>query len=132
MNRLGKCGKLSDQPVQRDRAVARRDAKGMVDMMPEDEWNAIRRRRAPLFGVAGMGMLRVALLFGSAAVALALILAPMADRYDKSQFVGLDGIDFMATSSTGNRNAYTIRRSVLQAPGSVCIIYASGRRSGDC
>ena len=75
MNRLGKCGKLSDQPVQLDRAVACRDAKGMVDMTPEDEWNAIRRRRAPLFGVAGMGMLRVALLFGSAAVALAVIAA---------------------------------------------------------
>ena len=70
-------------------------------MTPEDEWDAIRSRRAPLFGVAGMGMLRVALLFGSAAVALALILAPMADRYDKSQFVGLDGLDFMATGSTG-------------------------------
>jgi hypothetical protein len=115
-----------------DRAVARRDAKGMVDMTPEDEWDAIRSRRAPLFGVAGMGMLRVTLLFGFVALALGLILAPMADRYDKSQFVGLGGIDFMATSSTGERGSYTIRRSVLQETGSVCIIYVSGRRSGDC
>lgn len=101
-------------------------------MTPEDEWDAIRPRRAPLFGVAGMGMLRVALLFGSVAVALALILAPMADRYQKSQVVGIGGLDFMATSSTGARASYTIRRSVLQKPGAVCIIHASGRRSGDC
>jgi len=104
----------------------------MVDMTPEDEWDAIRRRRAPLFGVAGMSMLRIALLFGSAAVALALILAPMADRYQKSQIVGADGLDFLSTSSTGGRGSYTIRRSVLQEPGAVCIIYASGQRSGDC
>jgi hypothetical protein len=104
----------------------------MVDMTPEDEWDAIRRRRAPLFGAAGMSMLRIALLFGSAAVALALILAPMADRYQKSQIVGADGLDFTATSSTGGRASYTIRRSVLQKPGAVCIIHASGQRSGDC
>ncbi|MDQ2632956.1 MAG: hypothetical protein M3Y43_07600 [Pseudomonadota bacterium] len=101
-------------------------------MTPEDEWDAIRRRRAPLFGVAGMSMLRVTLLFGSAAVALALILAPMADRYQKSRVVGMDGIDFISTSSTGGRASYTIRRSVLQEPGAVCIIHASGQRSGDC
>lgn len=101
-------------------------------MTPEDEWNAIRSRRMPLFGAAGMSMLRIALLFGSAAVALALILAPMADRYSKTQIVGASGLDFMTTSSIGQRAAYTIRRSVLQAPGSVCIIDSAGRRSGDC
>jgi hypothetical protein len=104
----------------------------MVDMTPEDEWNAIRSRRAPLFGAAGMGMLRVALLFGSAAVALALILAPLADRYEKSQMVNAEGLDLIATGSTGGAAAYTIRRSVLQEPGSVCIIRANGQRSGDC
>lgn len=101
-------------------------------MTPEDEWNAISSQRAPLFSAAGMSMLRIALLFGSAAVALALILAPMADRYSKTQIVGADGLDFMSTSSVGQRGAYTVRRSVLQAPGSVCIIDASGRHSGDC
>ena len=50
-------------------------------------------------------MLRIALLFGSAAVALALILAPLADRYSKSQIVGLDGLDFTATGSIGDRAA---------------------------
>jgi hypothetical protein len=98
----------------------------MVDMTPGDDWEAIRPRRVPLFGAAGISMLRVALLFGSAAVALALILAPLADRYSKS------GLDFTATGSIGNRAGYTIRRSVLQQPGSVCIIRANGQRSGNC
>lgn len=104
----------------------------MVDMTPEDEWDAIRNRRKPLFGAAGVGLLRVTLLFGSAAVALALIFAPIADRYAKSQIVGVGGLDFMATGSIGKPGAYTIRRSVLQKPGSVCIIRSSGERSGDC
>ncbi|MBX3584339.1 MAG: hypothetical protein KF810_20865 [Rhizobiaceae bacterium] len=81
---------------------------------------------------AGMGVLRVTLLFGSAAVALALILAPAADRYAKSHVVGGDGIDYMATGSIGQSGSYTIRRSVLQKSGAVCIILADGRRSGDC
>jgi len=104
-------------------------------MTPEDEWDAIRSRSAPLFGAAGMGMLRIALLFGSAAVALALILAPMADRYSKTDIVGAEGLDFISTSSVGPRgggHSYTIRRSVLQAPGTVCIIDAAGRHSGGC
>ena len=107
-------------------------AKGTVDMTPENDWDAIRSRRSPLFGVAGMGMLRVALLFGSAAVALVLILAPMADKYTKTRIAGANRLDLMATGSIGQRSGYTIRRSVLQKPGSVCIIQATGQRSGAC
>ena len=92
----------------------------------------IRSQRLPLLGPAGVGVLRVALLFGSAAVALALILAPMADRYSKSQVVGIDGLDYIATGSTGKPRTYTIRKSVLQETGSVCIIRATGERVGDC
>src|SRR5262245_52911511 len=142
MNRLGKCGKLLLRRFCNDRAAAATRARGfrrshacnrggLVDMTPEDEWDAIRSRQTPLFGAAGMSMLRIALLFGSAAVALALVLAPMADRYSKTQIVGADGLDFMSTSSVGGRGGYTIRRSVLQSPGSVCVIDAAGRRSGD-
>ena len=101
-------------------------------MTREDEWDAIRNRRGPLFGAAGISMLRAALLFGSAAVALALILAPMADKYSKTRVVGGEGIDFISTGSVGQREAYTIRRSVLQAPGTVCIIDSAGRRTGGC
>ncbi|MCR6659908.1 MAG: hypothetical protein NVV72_11370 [Asticcacaulis sp.] len=67
-------------------------------------------------------------------MALALILTPMADRYSKTQIVGAEALDFISTSSVGQRGgrSYTIRRSVLQAPGAVCIIDSAGRRSGDC
>jgi len=104
----------------------------MVDMTPDKEWDDIRGRPAPLLGVAGMSMLRFALLFGSAAAALALILAPMADRYSKSAMAGMDGIDYMATGSISRSNSYVIHRSVLQKPGAVCIIHADGQYKGDC
>jgi len=104
----------------------------MVDMTPEQEWDTVRGRSAPLLGVAGMSMLRFTLLFGSAAAALALILAPMADRYSKSAIVGVDGIDYMATGSISRSNSYVIHRGVLQSPGAVCIIHADGQYKGDC
>lgn len=86
---------------------------------------------ASLLGVAGTGVLRIALLFGSAAVALTLIIAPFAENYARSQVAG--DFDMMSTGSTPAKNSYTIRRSVLQpAPESVCIIRPNGSRSGEC
>ena len=100
-------------------------------MTPENDWDAIRNRRTPIFSIAGMGILRIALLFGSAAVAIALILAPAAENYAQSQFGGV--LDMTATGSIGQAGGYTIRRSVLQtSPTSVCIIGNNGLRSGDC
>lgn len=103
----------------------------MVDMT-HDDWDTIRKRSVPFLGTAGMGMLRVTLLFGSAAAALALILAPAADRYSRTQVVGMESVDYMSTGSIAPSSSYTIRRSVLQKTGSVCIIHADGRQSGDC
>ena len=40
-------------------------------MTPENEWDLIRNERAPLFGIGASGALRMVLLFGSAAIALA-------------------------------------------------------------
>ena len=97
-------------------------------MTQESEWEAIRGRRAPLLGVAGTGMLRIALLFGSVAVAFALILTPLAARHSRTNV----GLDYTTTGSIGDRASYTVRRSVLQDPGAVCIIRADGSRSGDC
>ena len=92
----------------------------------------MRMPQASRIGTAGMGALRIALLFGSAAVALALIVAPVAEK----QFVrqaGVGGLDHMSTGSIGRSDIYTVRRSVLQAsPSSICIIQGNGRRSGDC
>ena len=44
----------------------------------------------------------------------------------------MDGLDFTSTGSIGKRSGYTIRRSVMQAPGEVCIIRNNGLRSGAC
>ncbi len=83
---------------------------------------------------AGMGALRVALLFGSVAVALTLILMPAIQgvtgtRQASNEF----GIDTMTTGSVNYNGQYTIRRSVLQtSPDSVCVIRDNGTRIGDC
>lgn len=92
-----------------------------------------------------MGVLRVALLFGSAAVAIALILTPIAEKQtERMLYSSHPGLDRMSTGSIGNgftsgplgqRSAhnYTVRRSVLQpSPNSVCIIKQNGMRTGDC
>lgn len=107
-------------------------------MSLRDDWEMPRRARGWNVGPAGMGAVRVALLFGSAAVALALILTPMLeDRTRKVAYSAYPaGVDMMATGSIGQRanpGAYTIRRSVLQhSPNSVCIIRHNGMRTGDC
>ncbi|NMG41162.1 hypothetical protein GRZ55_18120 [Chelativorans sp. ZYF759] len=100
-------------------------------------WSGYQSGRHWNFATAGMSALRVTLLFGSAAVAMALILAPIADRHVTSgpstQSAMNPGIDFMTTGATRQGGTYTERRSVLQAsPNSVCIIRDNGMRSGDC
>ncbi|MFQ0814256.1 hypothetical protein AVM02_12630 [Brucella anthropi] len=94
---------------------------------------------------AGRGFLRVVLLFGSAAVALALIIVPVLNEQANkiaAQSVLPDGIDRTMTGSikrdAGSQphapgQTYTVRKSVLQpSPNSVCIIEANGSRHGDC
>lgn len=89
-----------------------------------------------------MGALRVALLFGSAAVALALVLTPIVERQANEMAyssyparVSPAGLDMMSTGGIGQRSSgsYVVRRSVLQpSPNSVCVIRDNGMRSGDC
>jgi hypothetical protein len=98
------------------------------------EWDD--QQEASVIGIAGNGALRVALLFGSAAVAFALILTPFVDR-GAGSVVAARGIalelDQMATGSVSRSGEYTIRRSVLQSrPDSVCLIRSNGGRSGEC
>jgi hypothetical protein len=101
----------------------------------DKDWDSIRPGRSSRAAEAGMGVLRLTLLFGSAAVAMALLATPLLDRGSRQQFAGGSfpaGLDMTSTGSIGKR-VYTLRRSVLQpSPDSVCIISAAGRRSGDC
>jgi hypothetical protein len=78
------------------------------------------------------------LLFGSAAVALALMIAPFADSQTRS-YADDDsrpfGLDDLATGSTSRKggNLYTVHKSVLQSsPDAVCVIRTNGQRVGDC
>lgn len=100
----------------------------------DSDWNLDRPDRSVRVAKAGMGLLRVTLLFGSAAIALALFATPYLADQNRQQVVGsrYGGLDLMSTGSIG-ANTYTVRRSILQtSPNAVCIIRESGARSGDC
>lgn len=80
---------------------------------------------------ARFAVLRLALLFGTAAIALALVIPPLVGIPD-GDAERLD-LDYTTTASVPGTRDYTIHRSVLQQPGGgVCIIDAKGRRSGNC
>ena len=102
-------------------------------MATEQDWNRPSAENDSAFA-GGMGSLRIALLFGSAAVALALLVVPFAERQAARSFASTPQLDRMSTGSIQQPGAaYTIRRSVLQTdPNSVCIIRSNGTRSGDC
>lgn len=103
-------------------------------MTPERDWSRTAADTDASWANGGMGSLRIALLFGSAAVALALLIVPFAERQAARSFASSPGVDRMSTGSIQRpSNAYTIRRSVLQRdPNSVCIIRSNGMRTGDC
>jgi hypothetical protein len=101
------------------------------------DWAEFRPQTNSSVSEAGHGMLRITLLFGSLAIAIALFLTPVLDRTDTSDLTAsaiYGGVDRTATG-TVRRDArqYTIRRSILQnTPGSMCIIHSNGMQTGDC
>ncbi|WP_421856933.1 hypothetical protein [Oricola sp.] len=108
-------------------------------MNDERDWADIRPQSVTAIGEAGWGMLRITLLFGSLAIAVALFLTPLLDRDGSTRFAASSiygGIDRTATGTARGvqgRNQYTIRRSILQTdPGGVCIIHSNGAKSGNC
>ncbi len=106
-------------------------------MMDDEFWKAVREREQAKTKTSPTGAINMALLFGTAAIALTLILTPLLTTPSKDR--NLAGItpsyDTITTGSipsgeTGKRR-YTIRKSILQnAPGSVCIIDVNGASSG--
>jgi hypothetical protein len=111
------------------------DSQGSHGMSLDRDWDSIRPERSFRAADAGMGILRITLLFGSAAVALALLVAPLLEDQTRQAFArdGFGRLDTMSTGSIGRSGIYTIRKSVLQSgPDSVCLIRQDGRRSGDC
>ncbi|MGB6116918.1 MAG: hypothetical protein WBF87_01735 [Mesorhizobium sp.] len=101
--------------------------------MDDSRWETDEQVSQSVFGIAGMGALRFALLFGSAAVALTLILAPIAENQTRKLAISGGGVDRMSTGSVPTGSSYTLRRSVLQeTPSAICIIHDDGRRTGNC
>jgi len=104
-------------------------------MKSDNDWDLIRPARLSRAGETGMGVLRITLLFGSAAIAIALIATPYLSSETRPQFArsSLPGIDTMSTGRVGQNGRYTIRKSVLQAsPTAECLIMENGARSGAC
>jgi hypothetical protein len=105
-----------------------------VKNQENSDWE--RAAHAPARNLLDSGAVRVALLFGSAAVAFTMILAPIIDR-GAGNFALKRGtsskFDTTATGSILKTRGYTVRRSVLQnGAASVCIIDQGGGQSGKC
>jgi hypothetical protein len=105
--------------------------------MDDEFWKTVPSRKRAKSRSGKTGALNIALLFGTAAIALSLIVTPMlASRSNERKLAHVqEDFDMITTGSInkpGDKNAkhYTIRRSILQdTPGSVCIVQGYG--SGD-
>lgn len=115
--------------------VARRDCRD-GPMRSEREWRPDDGDGADFLNGNGLSAIRLALLFGAGAVALGLIVAPLAEKRFSGGIAAADafyGVDMTSTGSIGSGRTYTVRKSVLQSvPGATCIISANGHRIGDC
>jgi len=109
--------------------------------MDDEIWKTVRTKQRPAYRSGRTGALNVALLFGTAAIALSLIVTPMlAKRSEQSRIANIhQDFDMISTGSiqrdtdnTKEKNKhYTIRRSVLQdTPGSVCVVQGYGSETG--
>lgn len=102
-------------------------------MFGSDEWERMRSEGGSLLETVQSGAIRIALLFGSVAVAIALLLTPVLDRETRVARVDTLGIDRTVTGSIATQGVYTLHRSVLQSsPSAVCVIHSNGVRTGDC
>ena len=107
-------------------------------MTDGDFWMTVMDRDGLKNPPKRFGAVRAALLFGTAAIALAVILTPIvADRSPSARVAWVPGqYDNIITGSippSRKTTSYTVRRSILQDnPDALCIIRSDGRKSGDC
>lgn len=105
-----------------------------------DFWMTVMDRSGDDDQPKRIGAVRVALLFGTAAIALATILTPIVAERSSTSTARVarspDQYDNIATGSIpqrSNTSVYTVRKSFLQdLPGALCIIRSDGSTSGDC
>lgn len=106
--------------------------------MANDEfWTTVMDRNGQDKQPKQLGAVRVALLFGTAAIALAAILPPILVEKSPTARVAWapEQFDNITTGSVPPRSttSYTVRKSILQDnPGALCIIRSNGKKSGDC
>ncbi|EDQ33132.1 hypothetical protein HPDFL43_16691 [Hoeflea phototrophica DFL-43] len=107
-------------------------------MASGDFWVTVMDRSGAENQPKRIGAVRVALLFGTAAIALAAILTPLAAERTSSARIAwspkqFDNITTGSIPTGSNSRVYTVRKSILQdAPGALCIILSDGSTSGDC
>ena len=105
-------------------------------MRDEDFWKAVQEKDFTPAGDTRTGALNLALLFGTAVIALALVLTPvLSAKTDKRMIANVpDDFDMISTGSIpaeSGTKRYTVRRSVLQEmPGAVCIVNGDGTGNG--
>lgn len=105
-------------------------------MVEDDFWRTVQEKDMATSQSRRTGVLNLSLLFGTAVIALTLILTPMlSSKTDKRMLANTpmdyDNISTGSIPSNGTTKRYTVRRSVLQEmPGAVCIIDADGSKSG--
>lgn len=104
-------------------------------MRDEDFWKTVQEKDFTPAGDTRTGALNLALLFGTAVIALALVLTPvLSARSDKRMIANApDEFDMISTGSipTQGVKRYTVRRSVLQEmPGAVCVVDGQRTRNG--
>ncbi|WEZ85069.1 hypothetical protein P6U16_12680 [Rhizobium sp. 32-5/1] len=105
-------------------------------MVDDDFWRTVQDKDLVTSQSRRTGVLNLSLLFGTAVIALTLILTPMLASKTDNRVLANAPFDYdnIQTGSIPSGNAtkrYTVRRSVLQEmPGAVCIIDSDGTKSG--
>jgi hypothetical protein len=105
-------------------------------MVDDDFWRTVQDKDLATPQSRRTGALNLSLLFGTAIIALTLILTPMLTSKSDNKVLADAPIDYdnISTGSIPNSTPakrYTVRRSVLQEmPGAVCIIDGDGSKSG--
>jgi hypothetical protein len=105
-------------------------------MVDDDFWRTVQDKELATSQYRRTGVLNLSLLFGTAVIALTLILTPMLSQKTTGKVLAnapLDYDNITTGSIPGGKTTrrYTVRRSVLQEmPGAVCIVGGDGGKSG--
>jgi hypothetical protein len=112
--------------------IGKLQGRAMDTGYPEDEHSTRERLET-----AGGNLIRITLLFGSATIAVALVITHLLDNKISGNVqrpvIAQNVLDYGITSSVRTPERLTVRKSVLQAsPDAVCVIRQDGSRTGDC